>query len=89
MGRGVYVIDMVYQFICAIEAEMGSPLNAVTSYHSKDTTSMLTRVESDENLQYAVTAEFDIEDKEADNFLLRKTIKLSSQSKAIQKQVLG
>ena len=54
MDRGglVHVKDTVYQFICAIETEMRSPLNALTSYHAKDTTSILKHAENDENVKY-------------------------------------
>ena len=48
----VHVKDTVYQFICAIETEMRSPLNALTSYHAKDTTSILKHAENDENVKY-------------------------------------
>jgi len=46
MDRGglLYVKDTVYQLICAIETEMQSKLNVLTSYHSKDTTSIPTHV---------------------------------------------
>ena len=51
MDRGgiVHVKDTVYQFICAIKTN-AEPINALTSYHAKDTTSILKQVENDENV---------------------------------------
>ena len=46
----VHVKDTMYQLIWVIETEMWSQLNALTSYHSKDTTSIPTQVENDENV---------------------------------------
>ena len=67
----------MYQLILVIETEMRSQLNALTSYHSKDTTSIPTQVENDENVQFcclAVTAEYDIEDREVHDLLLHKIV---------------
>ena len=81
MDRGglLHVKDTVYQLICAIETEMRSQLNALTSYCSTDSTSIITHVENHENVQFywlTVTAEFDIEDSEVHDLPLHKIVEL-------------
>jgi len=75
----IHVKDLVHQLICAMEAEMQSHLNALTSFCSSDTTTTISHVEYHEDVHFywqIVMAEFEIEDSEVHSLLLHQVVEL-------------